>query len=75
MHSDQVNIRFWLDEKEFGARTWPQVPRVGDEVMLGPFIKGKIRQAYRVLRVCWGVEGENEFLTQCVNVEIEKVKD
>ena len=68
-----VDIVFYLDQKMFGARLWPKVPRVGDEIMLGPKddITGQ-KTAYKIMRVIWGVENENS-VYQSVNIEIKKI--
>ena len=73
MRDTEVSIRFFLAGKEWGARFWRQVPRRGEEVMLGG--KHEVRGAYRVTRVVWGVEGPDEELLgiQAVNIEVEPV--
>jgi len=71
--TSSAGIRFFLDGREYAYRHWSFVPRVGDEVMLGP---GNDRKAYQVIRVVWGAEAKY-FMpgrqSQRVNVEIEPV--
>lgn len=75
MALSRVSINFYVDGGLFAFRAWDVVPRVGDEVMLGPKVDGRTRQAYRVTRVVWGVEGPEEeaMHRQAVNIVIEKV--
>ncbi len=74
MRDPEVSISFFLGGEPWGARFWRQVPRQGEEVMLGE--KNDVRSAYRVTRVVWGVEGPDEELLgiQAVNIEVEPVR-
>lgn len=73
MRATEVSIRFFLGGMAWGARLWRQVPRRGEEVMLGGKHEG--RGADRVTRMVWGVEGPDEELLgiQAVNIEVERV--
>lgn len=71
----QANIHFFLHGNAFASRTWWFVPRVGDEVILGPEDN---RTAYKVTRVVWGNDQEGWRAVaskpwQRVNIEIEEV--
>lgn len=69
-----ADLRFFLLGKEYAARQWFYVPRVNDEVILGPDTD---RVAYIVKRVVWGNENLNfkphEGQRQRVNIEIEVI--
>ena len=67
-----VDIRFFVDGKAWVQRRWPQVPRAGDEVMLGS--KGD-KTAFRVVRVVWGVEADEYPISQSCNVELIRAAD
>jgi len=69
-----ADVRIFLGGAEFTARSWIYVPRVGDEIMLGP---DGARKAFRVIRVVWGNEREGWHPIgqgpQRVNIEVEHI--
>lgn len=84
----KVDIHFFLDGKVYAARYWPHVPRVGDEVMFHkpkppdaprwfPGMPIPLKSPFKVTRVVWGVEDEQQNYDnqQCVNIEIEALAD
>ena len=68
-----VSILFFIGSERFAGRRWHAVPRVGDEVMLGPNRNAK--KPYRVVRVVWGVEADTAFPEQQdVNIELKLIR-
>lgn len=64
-----VLIVFFVNDDRYAQRRWLAVPRVGDEVMLGPNAKEKL--PFKVVRVVFGVEADGAMLgEQDVNVEV-----
>lgn len=70
---DTLSIYFYIDGELFASRSWHSAPRVGDEIMFGP---SKLKKAYQVVRVVWGVEGpeEDALHRQAINIEIEEIE-
>lgn len=72
---ERISISFFDSIGEFAQRYWYEVPRMGEEVMLGAgtrYVADKDgKAAFRVKRVVWGVEGPNDRRSQCVNIELE----
>jgi hypothetical protein len=65
-----IDISFFLDGQQIATRRWSAVPRKGDEVMLGAHGQ---KEAYKVKRVVWGVEGPDPRDLQAVNIEVVRV--
>ena len=76
-----VDIRFFIkgERHRYAQRSWPHVPRVGDEVMLhagGAYefiVDANGKAAFRVTRVVWGVESDDQSW-QSVSIEIDNIK-
>lgn len=77
MSETRISIRFYVGGKVYGARGWwTAVPRVGEEIMLGPVTPEGAKKPFKVVHVAWGVEGpEEDGRVQCVNVAVEPVAD
>lgn len=72
---DTCAVAFFIDGKQYAYRSWPYVPRVGEEVMLHVPEEGD-KRTFLVTRVVWGVEGPDghDLGQQAVNIEIERIK-
>lgn len=70
MLEQKIDITFFVGGERYASRGWYVVPRVGDEVMLGPH---KEKKPFVVRRVVFGVEAENEIHRQSVNIELRKL--
>ena len=81
--TDTCSIHFYIagDNYAFGYRSWPFVPRCGDEIMLGDVQRNREnptrdgKHPFRITRVVWGVEGPDghHLGQQAVNIEIEQI--
>jgi hypothetical protein len=61
-----IEIRIYLDDKEYGIRSWPAVPRVGDHIAIAVKPAGKIATA-KVTGVLWGItEASRQVGGDCV---------
>lgn len=71
-----IDIKFFVGREAYAARYLDQVPRVGDEIMLGAgksFEADKDgKAAFKVIRVVWGVERPRSN-RQAVNIELEHI--
>lgn len=73
MDATPPEVMFFLNGEIYASRSWWPIPRIGDEIMLGPSVKEK--KAYLVKRVVWGVEGDRApFRSQAINIEIEEIE-
>lgn len=61
-----TKIQFFVEGRLLAQRAWQHIPRVGDEIMLGP-------STYRVMRVVFDVEDPEEDLIRWQTASIEIV--
>lgn len=60
--------RIHLDGTLYSFRRWASVPRVGDEIAFGDKADTKI---FRVTRVVWGLESEDDYARNLQTVHME----
>lgn len=70
--TETASITFFIDGKKYAYRSWPFVPRRGDEIML--YVEAEDRKMpFIVKRVVWGVEGPDghDLDQQAVNIDLD----
>ena len=69
-------ITFYVNNERHAYRSWPYVPRLGEEIMMFDGKRGNGRKhPFVVSRVVWGVGDmeDSDSGMQAVNVELERI--
>lgn len=69
-----IEVSIYIDNREYAMRTWPAVPRVGEEVMVRRVEDKKVIDEHAIAivdAVCWGTSsGSREIHTGELRVSL-----